>query len=242
MTFSDAFAEFISQKSRPQKDICLAALVYLGGEAKGTEIKAALKAHGFRNAHSLNLHTALQRTEGMVVNHAATWKLLAPGEQFIVAAGLDLRSTRSQQLDASLRSELDKLTDGNRKTFMLEAVSAFESKLYRAAVVLSWVGAVNVLHEFIAVNHLGAFKRAYEARYPNSKLTVQNVASLTQVKESDFLQVCQDCGIIDKSVKNELATRLDLRNQAGHPNTLKIGENMAAAHIECLLKNVFLVF
>jgi hypothetical protein len=43
-------------------------------------------------------------------------------------------------------------------------------------------------------------------------------------------------------VKNELKECLDRRNGCGHPNSLKIGANTVAHHIEILLLNVFKVF
>jgi len=44
------------------------------------------------------------------------------------------------------------------------------------------------------------------------------------MKESDFLDRLQAISVIGKSVKQELAKRLELRNSCGHPNTLTIGE------------------
>jgi hypothetical protein len=57
--------------------------------------------------------------------------------------------------------------------------------------------------------------------------------------EADFLQVCEDAGIIDKAEKKQLTQRLDLRNDCGHPNSLTIGEHQVANHLEFLLQNVY---
>jgi hypothetical protein len=65
---------------------------------------------------------------------------------------------------------------------------------------------------------------------------------LAKLKEHDFLQICHAISIIGKSVKDELETCLKLRNGCGHPNSLKIGELKVSAHVESLMKNVFLVF
>jgi hypothetical protein len=43
-------------------------------------------------------------------------------------------------------------------------------------------------------------------------------------------------------VKLQLINSLDFRNGYGHPNSLKIGPNMVASHIELLVKNVYLQF
>jgi hypothetical protein len=42
-------------------------------------------------------------------------------------------------------------------------------------------------------------------------------------------------------VKQELDTALQLRNGCGHPNSLKIGANKVAAHLETLALNVYAV-
>ena len=47
---------------------------------------------------------------------------------------------------------------------------------------------------------------------------------------------------IGKNVKLQLINSLDFRNGCGHPNSLKIGPNMVASHIELLVKNVYLPF
>jgi hypothetical protein len=57
--------------------------------------------------------------------------------------------------------------------------------------------------------------------------------------ESDFLDRLVPIGVIGKNVKDELAKALKLRNGCGHPNSLKVGPNMVANHLETLLLNVF---
>ncbi len=57
--------------------------------------------------------------------------------------------------------------------------------------------------------------------------------------EADFLDRLVPIGVIGKNVKDELVKALKLRNGCGHPNSLKIGQNMVASHLEILLMNVF---
>jgi hypothetical protein len=59
------------------------------------------------------------------------------------------------------------------------------------------------------------------------------------MKESDFLNRLVAIGVIGKNVKQSLKECLDRRNACGHPNSYKLGQNIAAAHIETLLLNVF---
>ena len=48
--------------------------------------------------------------------------------------------------------------------------------------------------------------------------------------------------MIGKNVKTELVSALNLRNGCGHPNSLMVGSNTVASHIELLLLNVFKKF
>ena len=63
------------------------------------------------------------------------------------------------------------------------------------------------------------------------------------MKEHDFLDVCEALGVFGKNVKQVLQNEcLILRNACGHPNSLTIAENSVAAHIEKLIKNIFVRF
>ena len=62
------------------------------------------------------------------------------------------------------------------------------------------------------------------------------------MNERTFLETIHKLSIIGKNVKLQLINSLDFRNGCGHPNSLKIGPNMVAAHIELLVKNVYLPF
>uniref|UniRef100_UPI001C09C1CE hypothetical protein n=1 Tax=Acinetobacter baumannii TaxID=470 RepID=UPI001C09C1CE len=60
-----------------------------------------------------------------------------------------------------------------------------------------------------------------------------------RMKEAEFLDRIAAIGMIGKNVKAQLLAGLNLRNGCGHPNSLKVGANAVAAHIEMLLLNVF---
>lgn len=66
-----------------------------------------------------------------------------------------------------------------------------------------------------------------------------NEDGLARMGEADFLDRLVPIGVIGRNVKEELAKGLKLRNGCGHPNSLKIGPNMVASHLETLLLNVF---
>jgi hypothetical protein len=120
-------------------------------------------------------------------------------------------------------------------------MKCFEAELYRSAIVMSWLAAIDVLHNYIHHNHLSAFNveaKRVDSRWRDAITT----DDLGRMSEADFLDRIAAISIIGKNVKKELKDCLYLRNGCGHPNSLQIGPNAVAAHLEILLLNVFKVF
>jgi hypothetical protein len=66
-----------------------------------------------------------------------------------------------------------------------------------------------------------------------------NEDGVGRMSEETFLNRITAIGVIGNNQKGELLKGLKLRNGCGHPNSLKVGSNMVASHIETLLLNVF---
>jgi hypothetical protein len=128
------------------------------------------------------------------------------------------------------------------KEFVEEAVQCYTFRLYRAAVVLSWVGAVALLQTHIFNSLLDVFNNAAAVRYPKRWKAAATVADLAQISEHQLLQVLDDIGVIGAATKKELQNCLDLRNSCGHPTELQVGAARAFAHLEILFLNVFAKF
>jgi hypothetical protein len=134
-----------------------------------------------------------------------------------------------------------------RRAFIDEAIKCFDVEAYRAAIVLSWVGAAHIIQEHIVTSHLTAFNTAGALRAakatPKSAASkfvpVKTIKDFGPIGEADMLQLCQDSGILHKAEKKILQERLDLRNQCGHPNPLQIAEHAVAFHIEILMLSVY---
>ncbi|MFQ6548142.1 hypothetical protein AADZ90_009290 [Aestuariibius sp. 2305UL40-4] len=142
------------------------------------------------------------------------------------------------QVAVDLRSHLNGITDNETRNFVEEAIKCHEAELYRSAIVMSWLGAMDVLHKFVHANHLAAFNT--EAKRVNAKWKpAKTPDDLGKMGEAEFLDRIAAISIIGKNPKEELQKALGLRNGCGHPNTLRVGANKSAAHIETLLQNVF---
>ena len=217
--------------------LCLAT-----GEAKNktvAETKAIAVAAGFSKAKSLNISSVLSRTKGLAIRTTSGWELTGKGLVFVQEiSGKTQVNNTAVKVATNLRAHLSKLSDDNTRSFVAEAIGCFENELYRASVVLTWVGAVSVLYDHVLTKHLAVFNA--EATRRNTKWKVAKTKDdLALMGEYDFLQVLAAISVIGKSVKEELEGCLKLRNGCGHPNSLKVGDTRVAAHIETLMQNVF---
>ena len=150
------------------------------------------------------------------VRVTAGWALTATGRERIAFVRLGWRSPHYTHF-----LPLRKHSAGHPDTRQLsEAIACFEAQLYRAAVVLSWVGAVSLLDHHVITGSLTAFNA--EAAWRNAKYRPAKTRDdLARVKEADFLDCLEGASVIGKSVRKELGVCLDLRNGCGHPNSLK---------------------
>jgi hypothetical protein len=189
-----------------------------------------------------NLSAVLGRAKPLAVSSTTGWELTGPGREFLEAQSL-LPRTDPLELNAieTLKNALANVTDPGRKAFIDEAMRCYQHKLYRAAVVLSWVGAVSVLYNYVIANCLPAFNAEAKRRDAKWRDAVTS-DDLARMKEHDFLDTINALSKLGKNSKRELLNCLDLRNGCGHPNSLDVGAARVASHIETIAQNVFTKF
>jgi hypothetical protein len=206
------------------------------------DIRKTGVAAGWAKAKTANLSSYLAQAKGLVVSTPDGWQLTTSGKNHV--AGLVATSTQgtvAPKTAAGLRAHVTKLANADTRAFVEEAVRCFEGKLYRSAVVLSWIGALALLYDFVVAKKLKEFNAEALKRDAKWKAASNN-DGLARMGEHDFLQILPAIGVIGKNVKDELEICLKLRNGCGHPNSMKIAEHRVAAHIEQLMLNVFDVF
>lgn len=238
MLSSDALKAALQADGLTRTDKLLLCLAVNSAKAKSvSEIRDLARDAGLRAAASWNISSLLSAS-GKAVRAAAGWELGVKGKEAVRILAAGHLAAAPPKLATSLRAELAKVSDSDVRSFVNEAVVCFESHLYRAAVVLSWVGALSLLYEHVLATKLAAFNA--EAVRRNAKWKAAKTKDdLALMGEHDFLQVLEAISIVGKSVKHELEGCLKLRNGCGHPNSLKIGENRVSAHIETLILNVY---
>ncbi|MEG3618953.1 hypothetical protein V5T82_10850 [Magnetovibrio sp. PR-2] len=231
---------YIHTGTLSQKDIVLIALGVDECEPKTIpQIRKLLINAGKREAARWNLPSILSRADRLAIKTSDGWELTENGVSEVVGLGVPIKSDAVTKVASKLRKIAeDHITSAQTKSFVLEAIACHEEEHHRAAVVLSWIGAANLLYEYVFANKLAEFNA--EAKRRNAKWKdAKSTDDFTNMKEYDFLQVAHAISVIGKSVKTELEQRLKFRNGCGHPNSLKISDSAVAHHIEILLLNVF---
>lgn len=242
MIDSSRLKDLLSKKEYSRLDkilICLSVNDTIPKQVR--DIRELAVPAGLRAASKWNISTILGSSSGLAVRTDGGWELTSDGRKRVAEIAGAFAASPILTIASSLRKYLPGITDNPTKEFIEEAIECYEASRLRAAVVLSWVGAVSLLHKHVVANELSNFNT--EAVRRDAKWRpAKNTDDLGRMKESDFLNVIQALSIIGKNVKQELENCLKLRNSCGHPNTLKIGDARVAAHIEILVLNVFSEF
>ncbi|CDG53893.1 conserved hypothetical protein [Halomonas sp. A3H3] len=233
-----ALKEIVANPEIDKKDKALACLAYDAHAPKQVKaVKEIAASVGLKGAKKINFLSILARHTGKTIRSPEGWELTSDGRAYVKQLG----GGPTVQLSSSLRTLASKISSKNTQAFVEEAIECFEAHNYRAAVVLSWVGAVSVLYDHVVSNYLSEFNAAALKQDPKWK-PAKTKDDLARMKEANFLVICESASIIGKSVKQELEGCLTFRNGCGHPNSLRIGENRVSGHIETLVFNVYSVF
>jgi hypothetical protein len=201
-------------------------------------IKSRAVEAGFRVPKQWNPSAILGKSKGLGIKTQSGWEITDAGKLALRKLGLNSINSAAVEVATDLRAALPNIDNADTQTFVEEAIRCHEAELYRSAIVMSWIAAVDVLHCHVHTNHLALFNT--EASRIDSKWKeAKTMDDLGRMNEGEFLNRLAALSIIGKNVKTELKNCLDRRNGCGHPNSLKIGANTVAHHIEVLLLNVF---
>ncbi len=230
--------KFWLHRNLGQQDTLLLILASLDEPSQIRELKNVAAQAGFRVPNTWNPSSILSKSKGLAIRTPTGWEITNAGIQHLKNKGVSKVSAAAIQVSTDLREELVKIKSVETHSYVEEAIKCYESGFYRSAIIMSWVGAVSVLHKHVYQYHLFKFNK--EAKRVNPKWKdINNVEEFTNMKESEFLDRISALSIIDGNVKRELKRCLGLRNSCSHPNSLVIRANATANHLEILLLNVF---
>ena len=237
----DDLKTWLHKKEISLIDKLLMVLSTFDRPAQVKDITAQAASAGLKIPKKTNISSILTRTNGRAIRIPEGWELTQSGEAHLKNIGISKLSPAAVNVAIDLRSELQNISNSTTRSFAEEAIKCYEYELYRSSIVMSWLVAIDILHKHVHKNYLSDFNK--EAKKVNSQWkTARTTDDIGKMKESDFLERICALSIIGKNVKKELKDCLDRRNACGHPNSLKIGPNTVAHHLEILLLNVFKVF
>ena len=230
------------QKESSRQDKLLFLLASFGDPCSLSDLRDRSSDAGFKIPKKWNMSGILGQSKGKAIKTTKGWELTDLGKSHLKSLGITGISHAAIQVANDLRNFLEKLEDTQTKAFVSEAISCHESQLYRSAVVMSWLGAMDTMHKYVHQKHLNAFNKEADRVLGTKWKPAKSTDDLGRMKESDFLDRIESLSIIGKNAKTELKKCLDLRNACGHPNSYQISANQSAAHLENLLLNVFQKF
>ena len=233
----------VHKKNVTKTDVGLLCVAAAGAAAASTSAvrKLAIEA-GVKGAKFINFTAHLHSAEDKVFKAPKGWELTGNGKKYVAGLAAQELSLSPAATEAqSLRALLPTLKNDEARAFLGEAIVCSEQSLFRAAVVLSWVGAMALLYDRAVAKYLKAINAEASKRNPNWR-KAKTADDLGLMKEANFLDIAMTVSMIGKTVKQELDSCLKLRNGCGHPNSFKIGPNKVAAHLETLALNVYAVF
>jgi hypothetical protein len=236
---AEQLKQVIHGRDASRIDCLLLALAAQGGRATTAAVRDAAIAAGVKQAKTLNVSTYLSRAKGKAFNTPDGWELTKAGREHVAWLAAETLAESPAVAEARvLRDLLPKLKNADAREFLSEAIVCAEQSLFRAAVVLSWVGAMAILQDVAAAHHLTAFNTEASRRNPKWK-AAKTPEDFGEMREATFLEIAVVASMLAKNVKGELEGCLKLRNACGHPTSLKIGAHKVAAHLETLALNVY---
>lgn len=133
----------------------------------------------------------------------------------------------------------------DEQDFMKEAEICLRHDAGRATIIMVWCVGFYHLCQFVLKHHLTAFNAAFPKHYPglhkDAKVKVMNTYDdFAALKESVIIDICKRENIVNQNVAKILFEKLEKRNQAAHPSTVKIGQLQAENFIDELVNNVIL--
>lgn len=140
----------------------------------------------------------------------------------------------------------DKLPEGVGKAWFKEAMDCYGVEAYRAAMIMTWIFALDHLFNYIIKHKLSEFNASL-ASHPDQKAT-KKVGQVTArddfgpLGEELLLDICKNAKIISADVRRIMGVALGVRNSAAHPSGVTITRSKFVTQAEDLVINVVLKY
>lgn len=150
--------------------------------------------------------------------------------------------TVTAQTSATLRGLEYKVPVSADKEFLKEAIDCFEVGANRAAIVMTWILAMDHLFAYILAHKLTDFNAALSKDKGVKISAVFQRDDFLEIKETKLIELCRAAGIITNDVRKILDQKLGTRNSCAHPSGVTVNKSKVIDFIEDLVDNVILKF
>lgn len=235
--------DWLNRKDLKRQERLMIVLASLGGKPMGIpQIKQQAEKYGWKIPANVNISDPLSKAKPLIIKVPDGWEITENGKKHLLSLGVPLDSSAARKVANDLRAELGNISNPYTKAFAEEAIKCMEGGLWRSAIVMSWIGALHILYDYVIKNKLVEFNTEVKRVNKNWK-PVKTIDELAKaIGESDFLDRIENIGVITNSVKKNLNECLGRRNSSGHPNSYNPRQNTIAHHVETLLLDVFVPF
>lgn len=127
-----------------------------------------------------------------------------------------------------------------------EALICLRNDAGRAAEIMAWNIAMYHLYQFILKHHLNEFNDRLPIRFPK-KWKAADMPLIKkyedfgdEMSEREVIDAASSAGIINNGIYTVYKNRLDQRNSAAHPSTLRVTQVQAEGFIDDLIRNAVL--
>lgn len=142
-----------------------------------------------------------------------------------------------------LKRVVAKVGEENQKKFMAEAISCLGVDSRRATIIMTWVGTIDHLYDYILTHKLSEFNAALHKRTDKySHLTVVVKDDFSDIREAVFIEVARSARIISNDIRKILDEKLGIRNTCAHPSGVEIHGTKVVSFIEDLVDNVIVKY
>jgi hypothetical protein len=138
------------------------------------------------------------------------------------------------------------IPDIGEKDIFQEALICLRHDAGRAAEIMVWNIAMFHLYQYVLTHKLKEFNDRIPIRYPK-KWKIADMPLINkyddfgdEMSEREIIEVANSAGIINGDVFKVYKNRLDQRNSAAHPSTLRVTQVQAEGFIDDLIRNAVL--
>ena len=138
-----------------------------------------------------------------------------------------------------LRELISKVKSKEQQMFLEEAIKCFETKCYRASIIMTWLLSIDVIYEYVLQpSNLLLFNNAIQSHGKYKKITINKKDDFSDLKETDFIELLRVAKLISNDIRKILDEKLGFRNSCAHPNTIVVDELKSMTFIKDLVINV----